>query len=211
MSLGMWVQRGSFYFNNSNFLHFCFSWSAFFYWWKFVQKGKTRVPLQEPYLIWCSSCSTTLIYNIPGLEYSSLPVWYWKTSVKNKVLKIFPLFKQTNKQKEKKTHQRKFLGTDVEDSLLDCSSEGQFLSQCLSTRLYFSFMSWTSVRKSFHPTTNYLNLLSPSSTSLFISLDLQTDCVTWLPPLMPAQPSFRLSHFLMWHLVLFTANPQALL
>lgn len=180
MSLGMWAQRGSFYFNNSTFLHVCFSWSAFFLLMEICLKREN----QEPYLIWCSSCSTTLIYNIHGLESPCLPVWYWKTTVKNKVHKIFPLFKQTNKQKENppetvSSHWRLPVGLQLGRTVPFPVS--------LSTRLYFAFKSWTSVRKSFHPTTNYLNLLSPSSTSLFISLDLQTDCVTRLPPLMPAQ------------------------
>lgn len=129
MSLSLWAQRRSFYFNNSTFLHFLFFLIWFFYWWKIVWKGKTSIPLQEPYLMWCSSWGTTLIYSIPGLESAYVAVWYWKTSVKNKRHKNIPfLNKQTN---NKKTHQRKFLFTRVEGSTLDCSFDGQFPSQCL--------------------------------------------------------------------------------
>lgn len=128
MSLGRWAQRRSFYFAKFyfTFLHFLFFLIQFFHWWKIAWKGKTRVLLQEPYLIWYSSWGTTLIYNIPGLDSAYVLVWYWKTSVKNKVHKNLPLFKQTNNNK--KPHQRKFLLTDVEDSVLGCRMDSSFPS-----------------------------------------------------------------------------------
>lgn len=187
MSLGRWAQRRCFYFAKFyfTFLHFLFFLIQFFHWWKIAWKGKIRVPLQEPYLIWYSSWGATLIYNIPGLDSAYVLVWYWKTSVKNKVHKNLPLFKQTNKQQQETPPEK--VSSHWCWRLCVGLQDGQFISQCLSTRQYFALMSWISVRKSFHPTTNDLNLLSPSSPSLFISLNLQTDCETQLPPLMPAQ------------------------
>lgn len=82
----------------------------------------------------------------------------------------------------------------------------------LGTRPCFTFIYWASGRKNFHPTTNHLNLLFQSCPNSFISLILRTDHVTRPPPFLPTQISRRagrLSHFLVWHSVLFTANPQA--
>lgn len=79
---------------------FCFSWSDFFIHGKLSEKGKPESRYKS-HLMWCSSWGITLIYNIPGLESAYVPVWYWKTSVKNKVHKNLPFFnKQTNKKLE---------------------------------------------------------------------------------------------------------------
>lgn len=149
MSLSMWDQRRNFYFNNSTFLHFLFFLIWFFYWWKIVWKGKTSIPLQEPYLMWCSSWGTTLIYSIPGLESVYVAVWYWKTAVKNKRHKNIPLLnKQTNKQQENPPEKVSFHSCWRLHVGLQFRWTVPFPVP-LSTRLYFAFMSWTFVRKPF--------------------------------------------------------------
>lgn len=75
----------------------CFSSSLFIETELSKKEKLNRVPLQMPYLIWCSSWGSTLIYNIPGLGSAYVLLWYRKTSVKKRVRKNSPIFKQTNK------------------------------------------------------------------------------------------------------------------